>query len=260
MNYHARRFFFLAGLICCFASITANATTWRFEGVVSQCNQLACEAFGITVGLPITAFLEAASAVSGPNSTFTAAEITDYGVFAQAVILGPADSDIDSANLTTDAQGELAAGQIVFSGEYSTMIGVVEFDVSFDVGASTWEINSSFLGLGFVAGGTGQWSLDPDVDGDGIAFDQDNCTEVANAAQRDTDADGIGNFCDPDFDQNCVINFSDLSVMAENFFVPGDLVTDLDGSGQTNFGDLGIMTQYFFIGPGPSGLPNVCPQ
>lgn len=35
-----------------------------------------------------------------------------------------------------------------------------------------------------------------DVDGDGVADDDDNCPDVANAGQRDEDGDGVGNACD----------------------------------------------------------------
>jgi len=84
-----------------------------------------------------------------------------------------------------------------------------------------------------------------DLDGDGLPG-------------RDTDADGIGNDCDADFDQSCSVNFVDLGLMKAAFFQPGTTNTDMNGDGQTNFIDLGLLKLGFFRPPGPSGIPNLC--
>lgn len=98
---------------------------------------------------------------------------------------------------------------------------------------------------------------DPDSDGDGLDNLADNCCFVFNAAQRDSDNDGIGNFCDPDLDESCTVNFADLQLMKSVFFT-NDADADLDGSGLVNFADLEIMKRQFFMPPGPSGTPNLC--
>jgi hypothetical protein len=96
-------------------------------------------------------------------------------------------------------------------------------------------------------------SYDVDSDGDGN-FDQfDNCTLVSNPSQIDTDGDGYGNYCDPDFNNDLIINFSDLAYMKSNFF-SADPHADLSGDGIVNFADLAIIKQMFFKPPGPSGL------
>jgi hypothetical protein len=96
-----------------------------------------------------------------------------------------------------------------------------------------------------------------DSDGDGVDDSVDNCTDVANPAQRDTDGDGHGNFCDSDFNQDCSVNFVDLSLMKSVFFT-ADPETDLNGDGLVNFLDLAIIKSRFFGTPGPSASPSLC--
>ena len=97
----------------------------------------------------------------------------------------------------------------------------------------------------------------PDSDSDGVLDSLDNCRLVANADQRDTDADGIGNACDADLNNDCSVNFIDLGLLKGVFFGT-DPDADFNGDGSVNFLDLGIMKSAFFQPPGPSGVPNVC--
>lgn len=96
-----------------------------------------------------------------------------------------------------------------------------------------------------------------DTDNDGVVNIDDNCTLVANAAQRDTDGDGIGNACDTDLDNSCFIDFVDLGMLKAVFFT-GDADSDFNGDGIVDFLDLGLMKSAFFGSPGPSGVSNVC--
>ena len=48
-----------------------------------------------------------------------------------------------------------------------------------------------------------------DSDGDGVLNATDNCPEVPNADQLDTDSDDIGDACDPDWDGDGVLNGDD---------------------------------------------------
>jgi hypothetical protein len=97
-----------------------------------------------------------------------------------------------------------------------------------------------------------------DTDGDGIAdlFDveADNCTEVVNVPQRDTDNDGYGNMCDPDFDQNGVVDPFDFSLLKSRFGQPGFPDQDLNGNGIVDPGDFSRLKSMFGQPPGPSGL------
>lgn len=91
-----------------------------------------------------------------------------------------------------------------------------------------------------------------DVDGDAVEDAVDNCLNVSNPAQRDTDADGFGNFCDGDFDNNLVVGFPDLGYMKAHFF-GADPDADMDGDGAVSFSDLALLKQSFFDAPGPAG-------
>ncbi len=118
--------------------------------------------------------------------------------------------------------------------------------------ALTVLVAGGFLQPG-LAGASG-----PDTDGDGVGFFADNCTLAANPGQRDTDGDGIGNLCDGDFNNDCVVNATDLGEFKNQFFAVGDTPYDLNGDGAVNPVDLGLFKGLFFLDPGPSGLADVC--
>ncbi len=102
-----------------------------------------------------------------------------------------------------------------------------------------------------------------DNDGDDIDDAVDNCAEVANPDQRDTNGDGIGNACDADLDNDCNVAFGDLALFKAAFF-PAEYVADadFDGDGLVNFGDLALLKSTFHSGampgPGPGAPGNAC--
>jgi hypothetical protein len=99
----------------------------------------------------------------------------------------------------------------------------------------------------------------PDFDGDAIADRHDNCSEVANPAQDDTDGDDCGNLCDADYDNNGVIGFSDFGQFAVNFNVADHPLQQhrepVDPARVVGFADFGYFATVFNVpgSIGPSG-------
>jgi hypothetical protein len=82
----------------------------------------------------------------------------------------------------------------------------------------------------------------PDQDSDGIPDDADSCIlhtngplipDVAGNSQLDAGGDNYGNVCDPDFDNNLIVNAADLVYLKLQFFT-ADLDADLSGNGIVN--------------------------
>jgi len=101
-----------------------------------------------------------------------------------------------------------------------------------------------------------------DRDGDGVEDARDNCRDIPNPDQRDTDGDGFGNACDPDFDGDGVVSAgdsgdgrSDLGRIAHaketGYYVPD---CDLDGDGKVDDRDQERAGLFVQLPPGPSGL------
>ncbi|MBW2715918.1 MAG: thrombospondin type 3 repeat-containing protein [Deltaproteobacteria bacterium] len=93
-----------------------------------------------------------------------------------------------------------------------------------------------------------------DSDGDGVYDGQDNCSDVSNLNQDDTDGDDCGNLCDADYDDDGVVNFLDFSAFS-NAFGSNDLEMDHTPpvAGNINFIDFSFFSNAFGSTPGPSG-------
>jgi rhodanese-related sulfurtransferase len=88
-----------------------------------------------------------------------------------------------------------------------------------------------------------------DSDGDGVNDDLDNCPDVNNPTQRDSDGDGGGDTCDP----NCpdlgginAVNFIDFSLLMQNWHAAGpNLPGDLNKDNIVDINDLAVISDYW---------------
>ena len=92
-------------------------------------------------------------------------------------------------------------------------------------------------------------TLPADSDGDGIPYEVDNCLEVANPLQIDTNQDGYGNACDPDLNNDGTTGGTDFSLflLAYNS-APGSpgfsLDADFTGDGLVDDADFAVYISY----------------
>jgi hypothetical protein len=116
----------------------------------------------------------------------------------------------------------------------------------------------------------GQEDSDLDGTGDGC----DNCVLVANGPntfpagdpriQRDTNADGYGNICDADFNNNGIVDGADFSLVKSVLGSPAAPDQDLNGNGIVDGADFSSVKAKLGQPPGPSwcdpgAVPGSCP-
>ncbi len=151
-------------------------------------------------------------------------------------------TDIDSDELTYTLAGDIPDGMQINS----------------ETGVLTWTPTTQDNDVRIVVqivdkkGGLLLQVITLDV-ADTIADALDNCSLVANEEQRDTDSDGIGNRCDPDLNNDGIINFADLAIFKSNMGT-ADSDSDFTGDGVVNYDDLMILRKMFGSAPGPSGV------
>ena len=148
-------------------------------------------------------------------------------------ILGGSTLVLDGLNVYAAQDG--AGGALV---DISGLFGPGETSIGFD-------------------GGIIEKGVGPDSDGDGVVNIDDNCSLVANADQRDTDGDNIGNMCDGDLNNDGDTNTIDLNIYKlAHRTVVGDPNynehADFNGDGAINTLDLNIYKRLHRLLPGPS--------
>jgi Bacterial Ig domain/Dockerin type I domain len=190
---------------------------------------------------------------------------------SQLIVVAPGVLDND-----TDAEGDILTAVL--------QTGVDNGNLSFiNDGSFSYTPNAGFSGvdsLTYVANdGTDDSNVATvtitvgagDADDDGVLDDQDNCIDAPNGpaipdaggnSQLDTDSDGYGNICDPDFkdpitgESNGVVDSTDLSILKAVLRTTSP-DQDLNGNGVVDSTDYSIAKSYLRNPPGPSccGIP-----
>jgi hypothetical protein len=138
------------------------------------------------------------------------------------------------------------------------------YTVSFDPGGTLVLTNKSCTGTCQPGGNNfgHQWTfgnlqLIEDADGDGVVDVVDNCAQVANPGQCDSDADGYGNHCDADLNGNGATNAQDTVIFRSQLggasSGPAYNAADLNCNGAVNAQDTTLFRQLLGRPPGPSG-------
>lgn len=136
-----------------------------------------------------------------------------------------------------------------------------DFDGNGIVGASDFGVFVAFYNgppgaSGLACAGTipcADATVVGDGDSDGVANSIDNCANQSNASQQDTNADGLGNRCDPDYDQDNSVDDVDYEIFVKCFTVGSGPDCDHDGNGVVGASDFGIFTAFHPGPPGPAG-------
>jgi FtsP/CotA-like multicopper oxidase with cupredoxin domain len=91
-----------------------------------------------------------------------------------------------------------------------------------------------------------------DTDGDGVDNNLDNCITVANADQRDTNGNQIGNVCDADFNGDGIVDAFDIPLFRTAFGQSTFPNEDMNGDGIVDAFDIPLFRAAFGNPPGPS--------
>jgi hypothetical protein len=145
-----------------------------------------------------------------------------------------------------DAAGSTyQAFPICASSEAPTVDGCVLVETLDSAGQPTTDTPAS-VRFSNVVGHFSTWAVaiaTPDADIDGIANVDDNCPDVANPDQLDTDADDLGNACDPDDDSDGISDEEEISAGSDPLSpnstpeVCDGLDNDLDSQADEGFAD-----------------------
>ena len=130
-------------------------------------------------------------------------------------------SDISSSSVSTEGSGRyVVAGVVLLENAANHLTASIRDQIGAEVCAKTLDVLSSITNL--------------DSDLDAVPDTLDNCPQVPNPNQLDSDGDRLGDVCDDDLDNDNIANDLDNCPWVAN---TGQLDSDGDGEGDACDGD-----------------------
>ncbi len=193
-----------------------------------------------------------------PDS-FTFTDISDVALGVVQVSNAVTITGINTAAPISVTGGEYSIGcDATFTTADSTISNGQTVCVRHTSAATNATSTDTTLTVGGVADTFTSTTAGSDTDDDGIPDSEDNCTQLANADQIDSDSDGYGNRCDGDLNNNGATNAQDTVIFRMQLGLPSTPPTyniaDLNGNGAVNAQDTVMFRQLLGAPPGPSAL------
>jgi hypothetical protein len=203
-----------------------------------------------------------ASLADPPDTTpdaFAFTDLVDVALDSVQTSAAVTITGINSAAALSVSGGEYALGcGAVFTTDPGTINNDETVCVRHTSAATPATGTDTTLTVGGVADTFTSTTIALDTDGDGIPDAGDNCTLKANPTQCDSDADGFGNACDGDLDNNGFTNAFDTPLFRQQLGQPSVGPTynpaDLNCNGFVNAFDTPLFRSLLGLPPGPSGL------
>ena len=144
--------------------------------------------------------------LTGTYTEMLAAVLDSNGNWVWAKSGGSAGDD-GYYNYGTGGVGWTPAGDVIAVGHFCQGMGSA-CTATYGGNAVTATPGAYSTQLGLPPG-VAVWKQASDADGDGYSDNSDNCPLIANAGQEDMDGDSIGDVCDPDADEDGILNDDD---------------------------------------------------
>jgi hypothetical protein len=150
-------------------------------------------------------------------------------------------------------------GEIQFvAGDVLSGSATITFDSNHGLTQDMFDGTGAPIYLGGAGTFQGYAVTPTDTDADGVPDSTDNCIEVPNASQCDSDGDGYGNHCDGDLNNNGFTNAQDYILfrtqLGQSSVAPTYNQADLNCNGFVNSQDYVVFRSRLGVPSGPSGL------